>query len=72
MNCDAAVLPPPERNDRAPGVVQQFLLAPLAVEGHRPAAATAKVKAAGGYGPAGSMVTVQLVWREMQVAMDWP
>ena len=29
-------------------------------------------EAAGGYGPAGSMVTVQLVWREMQVAMDWP
>lgn len=24
------------------------------------------------YSVIGSMVTVQLVWREMQVAMDWP
>ncbi len=26
----------------------------------------------GGYVPAGSMVTVQWVWREMQVAMEVP
>lgn len=46
-------------------VAQQFLPAPPAALGNWPVAA-------GGYGPVGSMVTLQLVWREKQVAMDWP